>query len=285
MPRVWLISGANTGIGLEIALKALKEGDQVIAAVRSPEKIPDSIKGPSMSPVQFDLSWSQEAIHEFMTKAVSVFGRIDVLVNNAGYAYMGAIEEVSDEAVKRQYDINVFGILRTIRATLPHFRQQKSGLIMNFSSIGGFHGFAGNGIYCSTKFAIEGITEAIAQEVAPFGIEAVIVEPGYFRTNFLSAASAGQNLAPAIKAYENTPAGEARRAFAKYNLKQPGNPVLLADRTWEYAAKKGMFANRKQLLRLPLGSDTGAQMRAFIADLEETVREYKEVYESTDFKE
>src|ERR1700755_2268805 len=94
MSRVWLISGANTGIGLEIALKALKEGDKVIAAVRNPDKIPDSLQGPGVSPLQFDLSWSQEKINDFMSRAVDAFGRIDVLVNNAGYAYMGAIEEV-----------------------------------------------------------------------------------------------------------------------------------------------------------------------------------------------
>jgi NAD(P)-dependent dehydrogenase (short-subunit alcohol dehydrogenase family) len=194
------------------------------------------------------------------------------------------ISGCSDEAVKEQYEINVFGILRLIRAALPYLREQRSGLILNFSSIGGFHGFPANGIYCSTKFALEGITEALAQEVAPFGIEAAIVEPGYFRTNFLASASAGQNLAPAMPEYDNTPVGEARQAFSKYNLKQPGNPVILAERVWEYAAKKGLFADRKRRLRLPLGSDTGAQLRAFIVDLQETADEYREVYESTDFK-
>lgn len=194
------------------------------------------------------------------------------------------IDECSDEAVKEQYEINVFGILRVIRAMLPYLRAQNSGLILNFSSIGGFHGYPGNGIYCSTKFALEGITEALAQEVAPFGIEAAIVEPGYFRTNFLASASAGQNLAPAMPEYDSTPVGDARRAFSKYNLKQPGNPVLLAERVWEYSAKKGLFADRKRRLRLPLGSDTGAQLRAFIVDLQETAEDYREVYESTDFK-
>lgn len=186
--------------------------------------------------------------------------------------------------MKQQYEINVFGILRVIRAFLPHLRAQKSGLILNFSSVGGFRGYPANGIYCSTKFALEGITDALAQEVAPFGIDAAIVEPGYFRTNFLASASAGQNLAPAIPEYENTPVGRARQAFSKYNLKQPGNPVILAERVWEYAARKGLFADRTRRLRLPLGSDTGAQLRAYIADLQETVDEYREVYESTDFK-
>ncbi|KAK5062835.1 hypothetical protein LTR84_004910 [Exophiala bonariae] len=284
MSRVWMITGANTGIGLEIALKALKEGDKVIAAVRSPEKVPETLKTDNVSILRFDLSWSQEKVNVFAKEAVGAFGKIDVLVNNAGYAYMGGIEEISDENVKQQYEINVFGILRVIRAFLPDLRAQRSGLILNFSSIGGFHGYPGNGIYCSTKFALEGITEALAQEVASFGIDAAIVEPGYFRTNFLASASAGQNLAPAMSEYENTPVGEARQAFVKYNLKQPGNPVILAERVWEYAARKGLFADRKRRLRLPLGSDTGAQLRSFIADLQETAEEYREVYESTDFK-
>ncbi|KAK3896790.1 hypothetical protein C8A05DRAFT_20311, partial [Staphylotrichum tortipilum] len=123
-PRVWHITGANSGLGLELVLKVLKEGDQVVAAVRSPNKIPDSLKVDGVKVLQYDLTFSQEEMHAYAEKAFAVFGRVDVLVNNAGYAYMGAIEETEDSQVRTQFDINVFGILRTIRAFLPHLRSQ-----------------------------------------------------------------------------------------------------------------------------------------------------------------
>jgi NAD(P)-dependent dehydrogenase (short-subunit alcohol dehydrogenase family) len=176
-------------------------------------------------------------------------------------------------------------MLRIIRAALPHLREQGSGTIMNLSSIGGFHGYAGNGIYCSTKFAVEGLTEALAIEIAPFGLSAVIVEPGYFRTAFLSNPASGANLAPAMPVYEGTPAGEARKAFELYNGRQPGNPVLGAARMWEYVAGKGLFEGKeKKLLRLPLGSDTGRMMGQYSAELADTVAYYEGVWSSTDFK-
>lgn len=158
---------------------------------------------------------------------------------------------------------------------------------MNVSSIGGLHGYPSNGVYCATKFAVEGITEALAAEVAPFGLSTVIVEPGYFRTAFLSGATsaAAANLAPENPAYNGTVAHEAREAFWKYNGKQPGNPVEGAARMWEYAAGRGMFEGKERLLRLPLGSDTGAQMRQFAAELEKTAGLYEDVWRSTDFKE
>jgi NAD(P)-dependent dehydrogenase (short-subunit alcohol dehydrogenase family) len=189
----------------------------------------------------------------------------------------------SDEAVKAQFDTNVFAVLRLIRASLPHLRKQKSGIIMNLSSVGGFHGFASNGIYCATKFAIEGLTEALAAEVAPFGIEAVIVEPGYFRTAFLANVSSGSNVAPALDVYQGTPAHEARDSWAKYNGKQPGNPKKGAARMWEYVAGEGVFKGKKKQLRLPLGSDTGAMLKQKIDHFNELYTEYEDVWNSTDF--
>jgi NAD(P)-dependent dehydrogenase (short-subunit alcohol dehydrogenase family) len=168
---------------------------------------------------------------------------------------------------------------------LPHFRAQGSGTIMNLSSIGGLRGYASNGIYCATKFAIEGLTEALAMEVAPFGISAVIVEPGYFRTSFLSGPAAGGNVAPPLKVYDGTVAHEARDNFAKYNGKQMGNPKKGAARMWEYVADEGLFKGKKKLIRLPLGSDTGAAIKATSASLAEIAEEYADVMGSTDFAE
>ncbi|KAM7206413.1 putative oxidoreductase [Naviculisporaceae sp. PSN 640] len=294
--RVWHITGANTGFGLELALKCLKEGDRVIAAVRSPTKVPSSLKHDNVKVLQFDLSYPQDQLNAYATEAFNAFGRVDVLVNNAAYAYMGAIEETEDEQVKTQFDINVFGVLRTIRAFLPHLRAQGTSstsplpsTIMNVSSVGGLRGFPSNGIYCSTKFAIEGITQALAAEIKPFNINCVIVEPGYFRTAFLASVagtSSQANLAPKIAAYEGTPAHEARENFDKYNGRQPGNPVEGAARMWEYVAGKGKYFEGKEerLLRLPLGSDTGGVMRALAEDLKKTAEYYEDVWRSTDFQ-
>ncbi|KAL4916416.1 hypothetical protein BDW62DRAFT_211982 [Aspergillus aurantiobrunneus] len=283
MSRVWHISGANTGFGLELALKALDEGDRVIAAVRSPSKVPDSLKRPDVHILQFDLTWSQTVMNEYAEKAFAAFGRIDVLVNNAAYSYMGAIEESEDIAVKAQFDSNVFAPLRLIRAALPTLRDQRSGTIINFSSIGGLHSYASNGIYCATKFAIEGLTQALASEIAPFGLSAVIVEPGYFRTAFLSSVATGANIAPSLPVYEGTPAHEARKAFTEFNGRQRGNPREGAARIWEYVADQGLLKGKKKLLRLPLGTDTGGVMRRLANQLNETVDTYEEVWASTDF--
>lgn len=178
MPRVWHISGANTGLGLGLALKALSEGDLVLAAVRKPSSVPATLQVLGVHVLPYDLSHSQDALNTHAATALSVFGRVDVLVNNAAYGYFGAIEETEDAHVQKQFDVNVFGVLRTIRAFLPGMRTQGSGIIMNISSVGGLKGFPGNGAYCATKFALEGLTDALAAEIRPFGLEAVIVEPG-----------------------------------------------------------------------------------------------------------
>ena len=154
------------------------------------------------------------------------------------------------------------------------------------SSIGGIHGFTSNGIYCATKFAIEGLTESLAAEIAPFGIEAVMVEPGYFRTEFLKNPS-GNNvayMAPSLSVYDGTPAREARDAIYQYNGHQPGNPKEGAARIWEFAAGEGLFKGKERLLRLPLGSDTSAMLRSFSAELARTADYYDDVSKSTDFK-
>ncbi|KAL6235021.1 hypothetical protein BDW75DRAFT_149470 [Aspergillus navahoensis] len=283
MSRVWHISGANTGFGLELALKALSEGDRVIAAVRTPSKVPDSLKRDDVEIRQFDLSWPQEAMDVYAEQAFAAFGTIDVLVNNAAYSYMGAIEESEDAAVKTQFDINVFAPLRLIRASLPHLRSQGSGTIINFSSIGGIISVPSNGIYCATKFALEGLTQALAAEIAPFGLKALVVEPGYFRTSFLSAVTSGTNIAPALDVYEGTVAHEARKAFFVYDGHQPGDPREGVKRIWEYVADEGLLKGKEKLLRLPLGSDTGGVLRVAAREMEKTAEVYEDVWRSTDF--
>jgi len=282
--KVWLISGANTGFGLELTRKALAEGDKVVAAIRTPSKAPEELHNrPDVAVLAFDLSWSQERIDAFAKSAVEAFGHLDVVVNNAAYAYMGAIEESSDEEIKHQFDINVFGPVRVIRSVLPYLRAQKSGTVVSLSSIGGVRSYASNGMYCATKFAIEGITEALNLEISAFGLRAIIIEPGYFRTNFLGAAAGGQNRAKPLPAYDGTPAREAQDNFEKYNWQQPGNPVLGAARIWEVVSGEGLAKGKKKTLRVPLGSDAGAVFKGLAKEYAEVVDEYEDFWKSTDF--
>jgi NAD(P)-dependent dehydrogenase (short-subunit alcohol dehydrogenase family) len=187
---VWFVTGASRGFGAEIVEKALAAGHSVVATARDPGAItarfPDA--GDHLLPLALDVL--DEALAAAgVEAAVQRFGRIDVVVNNAGRGLLSAVEEASDAAARAVFDTNVFGILNVLRAVLPTLRAQRSGRIINLSSIGGFTGSAGWGIYCATKFAVEGFSEALAREVGPLGIDVVVVEPGYFRTDFLDASS------------------------------------------------------------------------------------------------
>ena len=159
-------------------------------------------------------------VERSVKNALDKFGSIDVLVNNAGYGLLGAVEEVSNEEIRQNYETNVFGLLNVTREVLPHMRKQRSGHIINLSSVGGLAGFTGWGLYCSTKFAVEGITESMASELAPLGIHATAVEPGFFRTDFLDSSSltTSKNI---IADYAET-AGEMRGQMTLVNKKQPG---------------------------------------------------------------
>lgn len=283
--RVWLISGANTGLGLELALKVLLEGERVIAAVRTPSKIPDSLKVDSVKTIAFDLTWSQAKINSFAQEAWAAFGKIDVVVNNAGFGYFGAIEESEDDALLNQFDINVFGIVRVLRAVLPNLRAQKSGTIVNISSVGGLVSPPGNGLYCATKHALEAITQSLAAEIAPFGIRALAVEPGYFRTEFLKNPAAGQAIAPRIPEYDGTPARDATDALSLYNGRQPGDPKIGAVRMWEAVTGEGLFKGKKVFGRVVLGTDSATYIRNSINQIGEILDEYEEVWKSTDIKE
>src|SRR5215470_2204669 len=201
---VWFITGASRGFGLEIARQALEQGDAVVATARDPRGVEKNLPsaGASLLAVALDVTDEQEA-QSAVARAVERFGRIDVLVNNAGRGLLGAVEEACAAEVQAVFDANVFGLLTVTRAVLPVMRRQRSGRVLNMSSVGGFSSSAGWGIYCSTKFAVEGLSEALAQELKPLGIFVTSVEPGYFRTDFLDATSLVTNAA-AIEDYHET---------------------------------------------------------------------------------
>jgi NAD(P)-dependent dehydrogenase (short-subunit alcohol dehydrogenase family) len=273
--RVWFITGASRGIGALIAQAALADGNAVVAAGRNAQAIVERLgESAALLPVALDVTDEAQA-RAAVQAALDKFGRIDVLVNNAGFGLLGAVEESADKDVRRMYDTNVFGLLNVTRAVLPAMRAQRAGHIINISSIGGYRAAAGFGIYSSTKFAVEGITEALHAELKPLGIHATVVEPGYFRTDFLDASSLV--VAPdVIDDYDET-SGAVRRKAVQMNHNQPGDPIKLA------AAMVTLVEASNPPLRLPLGTDTLAAIAAKNAYVEQETQNWKALSASTDF--
>ncbi len=273
--RVWFITGASRGIGALIAEAALADGNAVVAAGRNAKAIVERLgEHAALLPVALDVTDETLAKAAVQT-AIEKFGRIDVLVNNAGFGLLGAIEESSDKDVRRMYDTNVFGLLNVTRAVLPTLRAQRSGHVINISSVGGYRAAAGFGVYSSTKFAVEGITEALHAELKPLGIHATVVEPGYFRTDFLDGTSLV--VAPdVIDDYDDT-SGAVRRKAVQMNHNQPGDPSKLAD------AMVTLVDAANPPLRLPLGTDTLAAIAAKNAYVEQETQAWRSLSASTDF--
>jgi NAD(P)-dependent dehydrogenase (short-subunit alcohol dehydrogenase family) len=223
---VWLITGCSTGFGRELAKLVLQRGWRAVVTARDPSSLADLVEGHEdrALALQLDVTWRQQ-VDAVVAQSREHFGRIDVLVNNAGYGYLAAIEEGEDDAVRAMFETNVFGLIDTTKAVLPVMREQKSGLIINVSSIGGIASFAATGYYHGTKYAVEGISESLALEVAPLGIGVMLVEPGPFRTNW--AGPSIKQSATRIDAYDAT-AGERRKQTAARSGSQPGDPVRAA---------------------------------------------------------
>ena len=223
---VWLITGCSTGFGRELAKLVLARGWRAVVTARNPAQLTDIAEGHAESALVLPLDVTQRAqIDHVVAEAKRRFGRIDVLVNNAGYGYLAAIEEGEDDAVRAMFETNVFGLIDMTKAVLPIMREQRSGLIVNVSSIGGLTSFAATGYYHGTKYAVEGISESLATEVKPLGIDVLIVEPGPFRTNW--AGPSIKQSATRIDAYAET-AGERRKQTEARSGHQAGDPVRAA---------------------------------------------------------
>jgi NAD(P)-dependent dehydrogenase (short-subunit alcohol dehydrogenase family) len=223
---VWLITGCSTGFGRELAKLVLARGWRAVVTARDPAAVADLVAGCEDRALAVALDVTRrEQIAVAVSQAQQKFGRIDVLVNNAGYGYLAAIEEGEDEAVRAMFETNVFGLVDMTKAVLPIMRQQKSGLIVNISSIGGLASFAATGYYHATKYAVEGLSESLATELKPLGIGVLIVEPGPFRTNW--AGPSIKQSATRIDDYEST-AGERRKQTSARSGNQAGDPVRAA---------------------------------------------------------
>jgi NAD(P)-dependent dehydrogenase (short-subunit alcohol dehydrogenase family) len=274
--RVWMITGASRGIGARIAEAVLEHGDAVIATARDTASLKKRFGDkPALLALPLDVTDESQAAHA-VEAALAHFGRIDVLINNAGFGLLGAIEEATGAEVKRLYETNVFGLLNVTRAVLPSMRARRSGHVINISSLGGYRAQTGGfGIYCSTKFAVEGLSESLRSELAPLGVNVTVVEPGYFRTDFLDGASL--SVSPRILEDYAETAGKIREAAKHINHNQPGDPVRLAQ------AIIKLVESPTPPMRLPLGTDAVNVIRAKHAFVEEETAAWESLSRSTDF--
>jgi NAD(P)-dependent dehydrogenase (short-subunit alcohol dehydrogenase family) len=275
--KVWLVTGASRGIGAEIAKAALAAGDKVIATARKVKGLKGSLGGgDNIFAVKMDVT-KEKKVKQTVDEALEHFGRIDVLVNNAGFGLLGAVEEASAEEVEEIYRTNVFGLLHVTRTVLPAMRQQRSGHVINISSVGGYRSAAGWGLYCSTKFAVEGISEALHEELAPLRIHVTVVEPGYFRTDFLDSSSL-RDTEINIADYAEM-VGKLREFAAGRNHQQAGDPKKLGE------ALVQLVNAPEPPLRLPLGTDALEWIAAKNKSVEEETAKWKALASSTDFEE
>ncbi|SMC45984.1 SDR family NAD(P)-dependent oxidoreductase [Moheibacter sediminis] len=275
--KVWLVTGASKGLGLTLVKKLLKNNYRVVAASRNVESLKSEIKDGSDAflPIEINLLDDSD-VKNAIEKSIAHFGRIDVVVNNAGYGQIGTLEELSDEESRENFDVNVFGTLNVIRNVMPYLRKQRSGHIFNISSVGGlFAGFPGWGIYCSTKFAVAGFTEALAEEAKEFDVKATIVYPGYFRTDFLAKGSV-KTPKQIITDYEAARASEVVH-LENINGNQPNDPEKAADVLIDISKEKN------PPVHLLLGSDAYEMMKNKIDILTKDAEQWKDYTVSTAF--
>ena len=275
--NVWFITGASKGLGLLLAKQLLARGYRVAATSRTVDALIAELgpASPRFLPVAMEIA-EERSVAEAARATLAHFGTIDVVVNNAGYGQFGTPEEVTADEARRNFDVNVFGVLNVLRATLPHLREQRRGHVFNISSIGGFvGGFSGWGIYCATKFALSGITEALRADLAPFGVGVTLVYPGYFRTEFLAGGSMARPSRP-IAAYEAARASERDHAD-QINGNQPGDPAKAM------RALIDVYEARTAPLHLFLGSDAVQMAQAKLAEVGAALTELDAVSRATDF--
>lgn len=273
--KTWLITGCSSGLGRAFAQETLKQGYNVIVTSRNPKDIQDIIENYPETALGLALDVAnKEQVKSVVKQGEEKFGSIDVLVNNAGYGYRSAVEEADENQVNALFNTNFFGTVNTIKAVLPTMRKQKSGVIFNITSIAGRYSNPGSGYYSATKFAVEGMSDALSKEVAPLGIKVIVVEPGAFRTDFAGRSLTG---APTeISDYKET-AGKRRKENDHTHGTQPGNPQKAAQVLINVAESENVP------FHLLLGTDainlTRSELETQIGELED----WKGISLSTDY--
>lgn len=273
MNRVWLVTGANSGFGRAVTEAAVAAGDIVVATARRVATLDDVVAAhpDQVAAVPLDVT-DIAGIEATVRDVVRRHGRIDVLVNNAGRSHVGAVEETTDAELRSLFDVHVFGPAALVRAVLPHMRERRSGAIVQFSSMGGQVSFAGFSAYCATKFALEGLSEALAAEVGPLGVKVLVVEPGAFRTSLYTGSTHSAEIAD----YAGT-VGPTRRTVEAGDGTQPGDPAKAA------AAILAALDAERTPLRLPLGDDAVDVVLGHLDSVRTEITEWEKVARDTAF--
>jgi short-subunit dehydrogenase len=272
--KIWLITGASQGLGLNLAEQLMLHNQQVIITTRDVNQIDKAfVNNSNLEAITLDLT-DEVAVKRAIDHIISKYGHIDVLINNAGYGFVGAIEETSAKEAEQVMAINVHATLRMIRFVLPHMREKRSGHIINLSSIAGLIGSSGWGIYNASKFAVEGISEALAQEVKDLGIKVTVIEPGAVRTNFLADSLTSSKVI--IDDYAAT-SGQRRRTLKDNNGKQPNDPKKVVKAIYDVVQMPD------PPLRLLLGPDAYHRAIEKIQDLTANFEGMKKLTMSTAF--
>ncbi|KAK2781770.1 hypothetical protein FQN52_001354 [Onygenales sp. PD_12] len=299
---VWFITGASSGFGTALAEAALKAGNRVIATARNPEKAArehPQIEALGGKWLQLDVTAAD--VREKVEKVVHEYGKIDVAINNAGYSLLGAIEDMrwlsigpnlhmlelqtnaqnSESEIHQEFNTNVYGPIRVIQAVIPSMRTRKAGTIVNVGSIAGLHGRPACALYAGTKFALEGISECLAADVAPFNIRILLVEPGAFHTGF--AAAVQKPAAGLTKDYEGTPLQTVVESLNPTGPRPRGDPVKAAARIIDVINGTGVGEGKTDLLRLPLGPDCMQRARTKVESLRTNLDAMEAIALSTDY--
>ncbi len=267
---VWMITGASRGLGSEFARVALERGCRVAATARKPEVVSKTLgRHENLLPVALDVT-DLDQIHAAVQTIVSEFGRIDVLVNNAGYGIFGALEETTDAEARAIYNTNVFGMMNVTRAVLPIMRKQQKGRIVNLGSMASFACDPGGALYDSTKFAVAAVSEVLSLEMKDFGIESMVVEPGMFRTNFFDSSSIRTPAHP-LEVYDGTPARNAMDFCLDNNYQQHGDPRKAAQLVFDIVSSKDPLP-----LWLPVGKDAVRKFEKKLSSMVDSIEPYKE---------
>jgi NAD(P)-dependent dehydrogenase (short-subunit alcohol dehydrogenase family) len=274
-PQIWFITGASQGLGLSLVKRLLREGHQVAATSRNQASLAEAVGTTSSAflPLQVDLA-NEASVQQGIEQAISTFGRLDVVVNNAGYGIGGSIEELTDAETRQAFDVNVFGALNVIRKVLPHLREAGAGHIINIASIAGIAGATGWAIYAATKSAMISFTEVLAQDVASFGIKVTVVEPGAFRTNFLTTESLGLPQQP-IAEYQAVRASHEK--YLQMNGAQAGDPDKAATALIQLASEANPPVN------LLLGQDAHQRALQKLDTLQQEFQTWQPLTVSTGF--
>ncbi|CCE86243.1 Piso0_005902 [Millerozyma farinosa CBS 7064] len=277
---VWFITGASSGIGKAIAEAALKNGDKVIASSRNSSKLAD-LQDKGAITIDFDVNLSQEELVNTIDELIKNHGSIDVVVNNSGYAQFGSIEEAGVELLEKQFKTNVYGPIKVSNAILPHFRAKKSGIILNIGSRAAYDTIPFAGLYDSSKAALQNLSLTLDKEISKFNLRSILIEPGMFRTKFLSSLNESDLSFPAkFEDYESDRV-LLEKVLKEFDSKQPGDPGKLASNLIDLVHKKGSFKGKEIPSIVTFGADSIDSIREYSQFNLQRIEEMKDLILST----